>query len=156
MGVFIGAKVCGLVGTFHLYNLSLKYNRNNICFYRDDGLAIFKIISGPKLRNVKKNIKKLLRDNELDMVNQHNVKRKSLLDVTLHLKNSTYHPFQKESNQIKYINIESNLPPSMIKKLSFSIESRLSSLSSSQEIFKDSVTLYQNALDTSGFKHKLN
>ena len=42
------AEVCQLVGTFLLYKLSLKYNKNKIGLYRDDGLAIFKNISGPK------------------------------------------------------------------------------------------------------------
>ena len=77
------------------------------------------------------------------------------LDVTLNLENSTYRPYKKENNQIKYINIESNHPPSIIKQLPLSIESRLSSLSSSEEIFNDSVIPYQDALDKSGYKHKL-
>ena len=61
----------------------------------------------------------------------------------------------KKNNQIKYINIESNHPSSIIKKLPLSIESRLSSLSSSEEIFNNSVISYQDALDKSGYKHKL-
>ena len=36
-----------------------------------------------------------------------------------------------------------------------SMKSRLRSLSSSEEIFNDSVTPYQDALDKSGYKHKL-
>ena len=40
-------------------------------------------------------------------------------------------------------------------QLPLSVESRLSSLSSSKEIFNDSVTPYQYALDKSGYKHKL-
>ena len=39
------AEVCELVGTFLLYKLSLKYNKNNIGLYHDDGLGIFKNIS---------------------------------------------------------------------------------------------------------------
>ena len=53
---------------------------------------------------------------------------------------------------IKYINIESNHQPSIIKQLPLSIESRLSTLSSSEEIF---VISSQDALDKSGYKHKL-
>ena len=37
------------------------------------------------------------------------------LDVPLNLENSTYHPYQKDNNQIKYINTESNHPASIIK-----------------------------------------
>ena len=82
------------------------------------------------------------------------MKTVNYLDVTLNLENSTYRPYQKENNQIKYINTESNHPPSIIKQLPLSIESRLSLLSSSEEIF-NSVTPYQDALDKSGYKHKL-
>ena len=66
------------------------------------------------------------------------------LDVTLNLENSTYWPYQKENNQIKYIKIDSNDPPPIIKQLPLSIESRLS-LSSPEEICNDSVTPYKDA-----------
>ena len=155
MGAYDGAEVCELVGTFLLYKLSLKYNKNKIGLYRDDGLAIFKNISGPKSEKIKKNNQKLCKENQLDIVIQCNMKTVNYLDVTLNLENSTYCPYQKENNQIKYINIESNHPPSIIKQLPLSIESRLSSLSSSEEIFNDSVIPYQDALDKSGYKHKL-
>ena len=75
------------------------------------------------------------------------MKTVNYLDVTLNLENSTYCPYQKENNQTKYINIESNHPPSIIKQLPLSTESRLSSLSSSEEIFNESVTPYQDALN---------
>ena len=48
MGASNGAEVHELVGTFPLYKLSQKYNKNKISFYRDNGLAIFKNISRPK------------------------------------------------------------------------------------------------------------
>ena len=72
------------------------------------------------------------------------MKTVNYLDVTLNLENSTYRSYQKENNQRKYINIESNHPPSIIKQLS--------SLSSSEEIFNDSVIPYQAAIDKSGYK----
>ena len=84
------------------------------------------------------------------------MKTVNYLDVTLNLENSTYRPYQKENNQKKYINIESNHPPSIINQLPLSIESRLSSLSFSEEIFNDSVIPYHDALDKSGYKHKVN
>ena len=83
------------------------------------------------------------------------MKTVNYLYVTLSLENSTYRLYQKENNQIKYINPESNHPPYIIKQLPLSIESRLSLFSSEEEIFNDSVTPYQHALDKSGYKHKL-
>ena len=155
MGAYDGAEVWELVGKFLLCKLSLKYNKNNIGLYHDDGLVIFKNITVPKSEKVKKDVQKLFKENELDIVIQCNMKTVNYLDVTLNLENSTYRPYKKENNQIKYINIESNHPPSIIKQLPLSIESRLSSLSSSEEIFNDSVIPYQDALDKSGYKHKL-
>ena len=73
--------------------------------------------------------------------------------ITFNLKNSTYHPYQKENNQKKYINTEYNHPPSILKPVPISTESELLSLFSSEEIFKDFVTPYQDA--KSGYKHKL-
>ena len=144
MGAYDWAEVCELVGAFLLYKVSLKHNKNNIGLYRDDGLAIFKTISGPKLEKVKKDIQKLFKENELDIVIQCNMKTINYLDVTLNLENSTYCPYQKENNQIKYIKIDSNDPPPIIKQLPLSIESRLS-LSSPKEICNDSVTPYKDA-----------
>ena len=63
MGVYHGAEVCELVGTFLLYKLSLKYNKNDIGLYRDDGLAIFENVSDPKSGKIKKDIQKLFKEN---------------------------------------------------------------------------------------------
>ena len=56
MGAYDGTDVGELVGRFFLFKLSLKYNKNNTGLYHDDGLAIFKNISGPKSEKVKKDI----------------------------------------------------------------------------------------------------
>ena len=56
------------------------------------------------VQNQKKlDIQKLFKENEFDIVIQCNMKTVNYLDVTLDLENSTYHPYQKENNQIKYI-----------------------------------------------------
>ena len=96
MGAYDGVEVCELVRTFLLYKLSLKYYKNDISLYRDDGLAIFKNISGPKSEKIKKDIQKLLKKNQLHIVIQCNMKTVNYLDVTLNLENSTYRPYQKE------------------------------------------------------------
>ena len=83
------------------------------------------------------------------------MKTGNYLDATLNLENSTYRPSPPKKNQLKYINTESNHPPSIIKQLPLSIKSQLSSLFSSEKIFNNSVTPYQDALDKSGYKRKL-
>ena len=56
ISAYHGVEVCKLAGTFFLYKLSLKYNKNNIRLYCDEGLAIFKNISGSKkLKKIFKN-----------------------------------------------------------------------------------------------------
>ena len=46
MGSYDGAEVCELVGLFILCGLGNTYGKECIGLYRDDGLAVFKIISG--------------------------------------------------------------------------------------------------------------
>ena len=105
MGAYDGAKVCQLVGAFPLSKLYPKYNKNNFVLYRDDGVAIFENISDPKSEKVKKDIQKLFKENELDIVIQcnmmylhGNIKTVNYVDVALNLENSTYHLYQKENN----------------------------------------------------------
>ena len=83
IGAYDEVEVCELVGIFLLYKLSQKYNKNNIFLYRDDGLAIFKNISGPKSEKVKEDIQKLLF--ELGIVIQCNLKSVNYLGVTPNL-----------------------------------------------------------------------
>ena len=147
--------MCELVETFLLYKFSQKHNKNNIDLYRDDGLANFKSISGLLSVKVNKDIQKLCKENELDIVIQCNMKTVNYLDVTLNIEKLAYRHYQEENNKMKYINVESSHPPSIIKQLPISIESRLSSLSSSEEIWNDSVTPHQAALGKSGCKHEL-
>ena len=58
MGAYDGAEVCELVGTYMLNVLSKKYNKNNFELYRDDELTVLKNQSGPRSKQVMKNIQK--------------------------------------------------------------------------------------------------
>ena len=49
------AEVCELVGIFKLNKISEKYNKYDIGLYTDDGLAVFKNISGPEWKRIRKN-----------------------------------------------------------------------------------------------------
>ena len=51
------------------------------------------------------------------------MKTVNYLDLIFNLENSTYCPYQKENNQMKYIKIESNHPPPIMRQLPLSIES---------------------------------
>ena len=93
MGAFDGAAVCEAVGNFLPYQLSKNYNEKDIGLYRDDGLAIFKNVSGSKAEKIKKDIQKLFKDNHLNITIQCNLKIVNYLDVTFNLSNATYRPF---------------------------------------------------------------
>ena len=67
MGAYDGAEVCKLVGIFMLNKISETYDKNDIGVYRDDGLAVFKNISGPKSERIKKNFQSLFRKYALEI-----------------------------------------------------------------------------------------
>ena len=89
------------------------------------------------------------------MIVKSNLKTVDFLDITLNLTDSTYKPYHKPNDEICYIHKESNHPPSITKQLPISIETRLSKLSSNEKVFDESVSIYQEALDKSGYKYKL-
>ena len=155
MGAYDGAEVCELVGSFLLYALSLKYNKTNIGLYRDDGLAVFRNVSGAHCEKIKKEFQKLFWQHGLKLIIKCNLKIVDFLDVTLNLTDSTYKPYHKPNDEICYIHKESNYQSSITKQLPISIETRLSKLSLNEKVFNESVTIYQEALDKSGYKHQL-
>ena len=67
-------EVCELVGSFLLYALSLKYNKTNIGLYRDDGLAVFRNVSGAHCEKIKKEFQKLFRQHGLKLIIKCNLK----------------------------------------------------------------------------------
>ena len=53
-----------------------------------------------------------------------------------------------------YINKNSNHPPIVLRQLAKSISKRISETSSNEGIFKESITIYEEALKKSGFHEK--
>ena len=143
IGAYDGAEVCELVGTYTLHVLSEKYNKNDFELYHDDGLAVLKNKSGPQSEQVKKNIQKIFKEHGLDIIIQCNMKVVNYLDVTFNLSDGTYKPYTKPNNEIKYIHKNSNHPPSAIRQVPLSIESRLSTISFNEKIFQEAVRPYQ-------------
>ena len=141
MGANDGAEVCELVATYMLNLLSKKYNKNDFGLYRDDGLAILKNKSRPQSEQVQKNIQKIFKEHELDIIIQCNMKIVNYLDVTFNLKDGTYKPYAKPNNEIKFIHKNANHPPTIIERIPLSIESRLSTLSFNEKIFQEAVPL---------------
>ena len=155
MGAYDGAEVCELVGFFNLHQLSRVYNNNNIGLYRDDSLAVFKNISGTQAEKIKKHFQNIFRKNNLNIIVKCNLKVVDYLDVTLNLSDGLCKPFHKPNSEINYIHRASNHPPTIIKQLPLSVESRLSKLSSDENVFILAASVYQEALKRAGYNHKL-
>ena len=77
------------------------------------------------------------------------------LDVTLDLNTGTYKPFTKPDNEINYVHVQSNHPPNVIKQIPKSIQTRLSNLSSNEDVFNNAKPIYAEALQRSGHVHEL-
>ena len=101
------------------------YSKNNFRLYRDDGLTVLKNNSRPQSEQVKKTNQKIFKEHGLDNIIQCNMKIINRSDVTL----VTYKAYTKPSNKIKCIHKFSNYPPSMIRHIALSTESRSFTLS---------------------------
>ena len=156
MGSYDGAEVCELIGIFKLSLIGNKYNPNNIGLYRDDGLAVFKKTSGPQSEKIKKTFQRMFKSKGLDIIINRNMKIVNYLDVTLNLNDGSYRPYKKPNEETNYIHVNSDQPPSILKRLPKSIEKRLSSLSSSKQIFEETASYYEQQLSNCGCKEKLN
>ena len=155
MGSFDGAEVCELVGLFILNDLDNKYGTNNIGLYRDDGIAIFKNITGPQSERTRKEITRCFKGHGLKITIQSNLKSVDYLNVTLNLTNGLFQPYRKPNDEPLYINTKSNHPPTVIKQIPAAINHRLSALSSNKETFDKAKPLYDKALRSSGFNESL-
>ena len=74
-------KICiwwcwGLWTCWNFYTLSAltKINKNNIGLYKDDGLAVFKNISGPQAKKIKINFQNIFCINNLNIIVKCNLK----------------------------------------------------------------------------------
>ena len=152
MGSYDGAEVCELVGLFILCGLGNTYGKECIGLYRDDGLVVFKNISGPQAERIRKDITSHFKNNGLNITMQTNLKIVNYLDVTFNFNNGTYCPYRKPSNQPLYINAKSNHPPNIIKQLPDSIRRKISDNSCNEDEFNKAMTEYETALKSSGHK----
>ena len=128
--------------------------------FRDDSLAIFRNKSGTQLEKAKKKLPRLFKEYNLEITAESNPKVVNYLDVTLNWKDGTFRPDHKPGDQMQYIHRESNhppppVPPNNIKHIPASIAMHLSTLYSTETIFKESITHYKNNLQQSRYIKKL-
>ena len=69
------------------------------------------------------------------------------LDVTYNLERNTYRPYKKPNDNLTYVNISSNHPPQIIKRVTKKISERLSRNFFSAERSEQSKPRYEEALE---------
>ena len=152
MGSYDGAEVCELVGLFLLSELAgLPINGG---LYRDDALFVSSLTPKENNRVVEK-IKAIMGVHGLEIKAKCNSKVADFLDVTMDLGNNRHMPFRKPGQVIEYINIDSNHPPHVLKNTVAEVAKRLSTLSSSKQIFDAAKGPEQEALRRAGYTEEL-
>ena len=127
MGTYDGAEICKLIGLYLLSIISKLYNKNDVGLYRDDGLAVFKNISGPQADGIRKHFHAIFKQNGLELEIECNLKIVNYLDVTLNLEDRTFRPYRKSNAETIYIHAKSNHPSNIIKQLPTSIDKKTNS-----------------------------
>ena len=155
MGSFDGAELCELVGLFILFRLGQKFGLKRSGLYRDDGLSCFEL-DGHDADAIRKHIIQMFNEEfKLKITILTNLKVVNFLDVTFNLKYGTFEPYSKPNSQPTYVNVDSNHPPNVIKRIPAMISDRINKISSNKSIFKRASTFYNDALKNSGYKSKL-
>ena len=142
-----------LVGLFILDDIS-KIDKLEAGLYRDDGLGVTSA-TPRQTENIKKKIAQIFQKYGLGTTAEANVKVVDFLDVVFDLENGSYKPYTKPNNIPQYVHKLSNHPPSVLRNIPKNVNKRLSSISSSEEIFNAAAPPYQEAIRKSGYDYKL-
>ena len=76
------------------------------------------------------------------------------LDVSFNLIKHVHEPYGKPDDDPVYLNVNSDHPKHIIKHIPIIIKQRLSTLSSTADIFNTHKVLYKKALNDSGYLYK--
>ena len=152
IGSYDGAEDSDVVGLFLLSQV--KHLGVSLGAYRDDWLG-YSRLTARQTDIVKKQIQKIFGKHGLKIDIQVNKDVVDFLDVTLDIRNCSYQPFTKPNSVPVYVHRQSNHPPSVLQNIPQSVNDRLNRLSSSKEKFEAAAPPYQEALEKSGYNHKL-
>ena len=144
-----------LIGIYILYLKGKKHDSKNIGLYRDGGPTVFNNASALASAKRKKQLQTLFKQKSLQILLECNLKIVNHLDVTFNLNDNSYRPDRKPNDEIHYILIQSDHPPSITKQLPRSIEKHLSQLSSSRDIFYQTIPYHEQRLASCGNNEKL-
>ena len=155
MGAYDGAQISDLVGLLVLSKVKQEIPELNFALYRDDGIASHLKMRPQAIDKIRKKLHKIFKELGLTITVQTTLTTADFLDVTLNILESTYQPYKKPNNTPLYISRYSNHPPHVIKNVPISVNRRLATISSSENLFNSHIQEYQHALKKSGFTHTL-
>ena len=155
MGSYDGAELWELLDAFLLNNLSHVIDKTSVGLYRDDELGVLRSHSGPETERKQKKIIKTFNTYNLSITTETNISTVNFLDTLFDLINDIYKPYQKPNDNPVYKNKNSNHPPTVLWQLAKSVRKRISETSSDDQMFKESIPIYEEALKKSGFHEKL-
>ena len=142
MASYDGAETCELIGIYMLSLVASKF-KDEVGLYRDDGLAVCK--ATPKeIEKTKKEVCNVFKSKGLKITIDANKKIVHFLDVTFDLTDGSYKPYMKPNNKLSYVHQQSNHPPALLKNIPLNINKRLTNISSSKEVFDESIAPYQH------------
>ena len=156
IGSYCGAEIAEMVGCFLLSQVikSTPLSKEQVGLYRDDGLLI---TDGTARQGeiLKKKLCEIFSQHGLGLEVKANRKCVDFLDVSLDLNQGTFKPYKKPNDTPQYVHSKSDHPPSILKNIPPSVNKRLSSISSSKELFDAAAPSYQQALNEAGYNHNL-
>ena len=154
MGSMDGAEVAELIGIYMISKLMLKFNKSLFGIYRDDGLMVVKG-GGPEVDRARKEVIRIFQQEDLKVTTECNSKCIDFLDIIMDLSNDSTRPFIKPNANTKYVSTSSSHPPAILKSIPDGVSRRLSTISSSKELFSQELHHYQSAMNRAGHKEKL-
>ena len=124
--------------------------------YRGGGLAYFENVGGPQAEKIRIDVIKVFKQElDLSITSETNLKIFNFLDVTLNLSTGKYQRYNKPENDPKYIDFNSNHPPSVTENFPDSISTRINNLLSDEHVFNSRKNIYDNASRNSGYKQNI-
>ena len=149
MGSYDGAEECKLVGPFLLDELAELLGSENVELYRDDGLDI----TNGSVQHIERTntILNFFQKHNLKVTTECNLVKTDFLDVSFDLQSNAFQPFRKPGDTPLCINVRSNHPIGIKKKISTMISDRISRNSSGPKKFDKPAQVYNAALKTSGY-----
>ena len=140
MGAQDGAEIADLTGIYLLkevdeYLLSLG-RKSYAGLYRDDGLIYLENANGPLISKIEKALHRIFKRYQPKIAIEQKGHTVNFLDVTLSTDGS-HKPYKKPNSSLKYVYKASNHTPSIPKNIPSSIQKRLTTISSSKEVFNE-------------------